>query len=104
MVCFFLFFYLVVPRYSYLVFFFFNDPAPPEFSPLSLPAPLPFSGHRRIYYGDRRPHPAPAVSGDDPPGRPGVRRAWLRHRAGGGTSRGHLSWPGHLCAGRGDTG
>src|SRR3954464_796040 len=24
-----------------LVFFFFNDPAPPEFSPFSLPAPLP---------------------------------------------------------------
>src|SRR5256885_3403743 len=43
----------VVPHYSFVLFvqpdfplfFFFNDTAPPEIYPLSLPAPLPISWH-----------------------------------------------------------
>src|SRR5256885_8099190 len=40
------------------LFFFLNDPPPPEISPLSPPAPLPISDHRRLRGGARR-DPAP---------------------------------------------
>src|SRR5256886_11934824 len=33
---------------SFLLFFFFNDPATPEFYPLPLPAPLPIFPRRRL--------------------------------------------------------
>src|SRR5256885_7312156 len=51
--------YLFVGKISYddqtrpffFIFFFFNDRAPPDFSPFPPPAPLPFWGARRV---DRR--------------------------------------------------
>src|SRR2546425_9982327 len=55
------------PPHDFYFFFFLNDPAPPEFSPLPLPAALPIScpprrGRRRRHHDDRQgyePHPAP---------------------------------------------
>src|SRR2546430_2006409 len=41
---------LKLPRYLNLFFFFFNDPAPPEISPLSLHAAFPISCPSRRPY------------------------------------------------------
>src|SRR3989449_9715578 len=50
-------------------FFFFNDTAPPEFSPLPLHDALPFSsGPRRPVGADRPPHSAPPRQRDALPG------------------------------------
>src|SRR5256885_12899325 len=39
---------MVIGYFFVVFFFFFKDPAPPEFSPLSLPDPLPFSVSRSL--------------------------------------------------------
>src|SRR2546430_14490333 len=54
-------FCLFLARYQ--IFFFFNDTAPPEISPLSLPAVLPISPAVHLSNGGNRfqYHPSPRV-------------------------------------------
>src|SRR5256885_8629008 len=70
----------LILSYDIFVFFFFNDPAPPEISPLPLPAPLPISARR----ADVRPcHRAGAATaaGPRPPAAPAVGHQHDRQRA-----------------------
>src|SRR2546430_7432603 len=39
-------FFVIISRSYFFFFFFLNDPAPPEISPLPLPAPLPIGAQR----------------------------------------------------------
>src|SRR5260370_32445203 len=47
------FFYIFTSDSLFSLFFFLNDPAPPEISPLPLHAALPICGHRRFSDGER---------------------------------------------------
>src|SRR5256885_3904749 len=55
--------YLIFIPICVFLFFFLNDPAPPEFSPLPLPAPLPI-------LDATRPPPPPPPPPPEPCGRP----------------------------------
>src|SRR5258707_15157834 len=48
----------------YFVFFFFKNPAPPEFSPFPLPAPLPFPTPRAPPRGTPPPLVTPLLDRD----------------------------------------